>query len=106
MKRKVGVKVLLFILFLAIGVFTDNVIARSEIPKASQFNGYVYDEVGVLSEDNIRYINYINQDLQEKTGGQIPVVIVNSLGDIDVKTYAVELFDQLDIGDKEKLMEL
>lgn len=101
MKRKVGGILLLFILFLTGSVYAQSL--EDILPKAESFKGYVYDEVGILNEEDIDYINNTNSNLQSKTGGQIAVVIVNNLKDYDSKEYAVKLFEKLAIGDKEKL---
>ena len=65
-------------------------------------NFYVNDYAGVLSLKTENYIMQANVDLEQKTGAQIVVVIVNSLDGKTIEEYATELFREFGIGDKEK----
>lgn len=100
MKKRVGGIILLCILFFTTSVYASS--NNTQFPKSSDFKGAVYDEVGVLNEEDIEYINNTNSSLKSKTGGQIAVVILNSLNGQDAVSYSVGLFEQLKIGDKNK----
>lgn len=65
-------------------------------------NFYVNDYAGVLSLKTENYIMQANVDLEQKTGAQIVVVIVNSLDGKTIEEYATELFRNFGIGDKNK----
>lgn len=102
MKKRVCGIILLFILFLNTSVFASSKNIYDNLPQADQFTGYVYDEVGVLNQEDIEYINNTNANLKSKTGGQVAIVVVKTLDGIDAVPYGVELFRRLAIGDKEK----
>lgn len=63
---------------------------------------YVLDEVGVLEEETIDYILDINNQLEEETGAQVVVAVVESLQGIEIEDYALNLFREWGIGDKDK----
>lgn len=63
---------------------------------------YVLDEVGVLEEETINYILDINNQLEEETGAQVVVAVVESLQGIEIEDYALNLFREWGIGDKDK----
>lgn len=63
---------------------------------------YVNDYARKLSSDTKEYIMNMNIELQKKTGAQIVVVTVQSLGGQSIEEYATELFRKFGIGDKEK----
>ena len=67
----------------------------------SQTNDF-YDYARKLSSDTKEYIMNMNIELQKKTGAQIVVVTVQSLGGQSIEEYATELFRKFGIGDKEK----
>ncbi|MBN2416444.1 TPM domain-containing protein [bacterium] len=62
------------------------------------YRGFVNDFVGVIETEYERRITALAQELEEKTGAQIAVVTVRSLGDESPETYAVELFAAWGIG--------
>lgn len=63
---------------------------------------YVYDGADVLSDETESYIINTNRELESKTGAQIVVVTIPSLEGASLEEYAVELFRQWGIGNKEK----
>lgn len=71
------------------------------VPDPKDAKGYVYDEMGILSETSIEYINETNYDLEKKTGAQIGVMIVKSLQGYDGNSYGVKIFDKWKFGNKE-----
>lgn len=71
------------------------------VPDPKDATGYVYDEMGILSETSIDYINETNYDLENKTGAQIGVMIVKSLQGYDGNSYGVKVFDKWKFGNKE-----
>ncbi|WP_039856729.1 YgcG family protein [Peptoniphilus sp. oral taxon 386] len=87
-------------------LFSTNVFAAASLDKIlvspSAARGCVYDEVNILSDENIEYINNTNSDLQNKTKGQIAVVIINSLENYDIEQYATKLFEKWKIGDEKQ----
>ena len=63
---------------------------------------YVNDTANIIDQSTEEYIININKKLYEQTGAQIVVVTVNNLEGMSIEDYAVELFRQYGIGDKEK----
>ena len=63
---------------------------------------YVYDEVGILEKDTVDYIININTQLEEQTGAQAVVAVVDSLQGKDIEEYSLEIFRKWGIGDKDK----
>lgn len=93
-------KVLFFlVVFLFIGA---NVFAQPNMPTAADMQYNVYDEVGVLSADEISYFNKTNLDLKDKTGGEIAVAVVSDLKGMTPDEYATAFFDRIKIGDAKK----
>jgi len=58
--------------------------------------------VGVLEEETIDYILDINNQLEEETGAQVVVAVVESLQGMEIEDYALNLFREWGIGDKDK----
>ncbi len=98
-KKKVFILLFCLIFNLSI-VFSDSI--DNVIPKTSQANHNVYDEYQILSGEDIDYINNTNNDLVNKTKGQIVVAVVDSLGGYTVEEYATRMFQTWQIGDKQE----
>ena len=89
------------LLFFILIVSAFPVKAEMDIPKPTNLK-YVNDYANVLSPETKEYIVSVGKELEDKTGAQSVVVIVNSLGEYDIETYATTLFRQWGIGQKEK----
>lgn len=61
---------------------------------------YVTDEVGVLLLQDIYDIEDLCVEVEMNTGAQIAVLIVNSTSPDAIETYAVETFEESEIGRK------
>ncbi len=70
--------------------------------KIPQSKGYVNDSAGVISGEYSSRIEYLAQQLKEKTGAEIAVVTVGSLGDLSPEEFTNELFQKWGIGQKGK----
>lgn len=98
MRKLIG---LLAILISVIG-FNVSYGAEIELPESS-YEFYVYDETGTLGESLKDEIVSTNKVLNEKTGAQIVVAVVdNTEGSSGAQEYANELFEKWEIGDREK----
>lgn len=64
--------------------------------------GYVSDFAGVLKPETVRELDDALAALKEKTGAEVAVVTVKTLGRLDVNTYAVRLMKEWGIGSKER----
>lgn len=70
------------------------------VDKSDSF--YVADDANVISAKTENYIVEKNAELEELCGGQIVVVTVDFLDGMDIEDYAYKLFDDWEIGDKNK----
>lgn len=91
-------KKLLSFLIVIISLFTAVFAEEVFVPDPKDANGYVYDELNILSEESLKYINGTNKDLENKTKGQVAIVLVKSLQGYDDQSYAVKIFDKWKIG--------
>jgi uncharacterized protein len=62
--------------------------------------GYVNDFAGVMDAGTARNLNDVLADLDSRAKAQVAVAVVNSLGGLDVDTYAVEMFKRWGVGNK------
>jgi len=62
---------------------------------------YVNDFAHVLSPQTEAELNNLGQQVDEKAKAQIAIVTINSLDGQDIESYAVDLFKQWGIGNKE-----
>ena len=83
-------------------VFNLPALAAMDIPQPDR-NFYCLDNAGMLSPETEAAILNASQSLQQKTGAQIVVVTVPTLGeDVVLEEYSLEILRQWGIGDKEK----
>lgn len=71
------------------------------IPQPTSYK-YINDYVGIVSEDYFKKIISLGKELEEKTGAQVTVVVLKTIGDATIEEYAVELFRKWGIGQKGK----
>lgn len=93
-------KILLIILTLTMLLSMPSFSVSVLLPKPS-YDFYVYDEVGILDNHSKNYIIEVNNELYKKTGAQVVVAITNNLENLDINTYATELFEEWKIGGKQ-----
>lgn len=91
--------VLALALFLPL-IFT-RVSAEPKFPEPTDLK-YVNDYTSTLDEQTKQYIISVGRELEEKTGAQEVVVIINSLQGNDIAAYSNELFRTWGIGQKGK----
>lgn len=73
-----------------------------QLPESS-YDFYVYDETGTISESLKNEIVEINKAIDEKSGAQIVVAVVENVeGSSGAQEYANKLFEKWKIGDSEK----
>ena len=73
----------------------------NSLPSPSR-EGYIYDEVGMVSDETKNHIVQTAKELEQKTGAQIVVAIVHDLQGMPIEDYSVALFEKWKIGNKEK----
>lgn len=83
-------------------IFPLITLAKSDYPEALPNELYVQDFYDVLSETQEQEIETLGQNLENATGAQIVVMVVESLDGQDVATYAVDVMRGYGIGDAEK----
>lgn len=88
-------------------VFTFNtVLAQYSIsslphPKTSDKNAFVSNPDGILSSSTVQEINDIALAVEQRSGTEYAVVIVNDFEGYDVFEFALEVFNSWGIGKKE-----
>lgn len=87
------------LLFLFIPIVT---VAASDIPKPIPGELYVQDYEGFLSESTKQQVEELGYNLDNATGAQIVVMIINSLDGQDVNQFSVDVIREFGIGNKEK----
>lgn len=94
-KNRIGLIILCLIVLLT----TVSYGAKLKLPEKS-YDFYVYDESNLLNTHTKDYIIDVNLELYEKTGAQIVVATVESLQDLDIQSYGLELFEKWEIGSR------
>jgi uncharacterized protein len=74
-------------------------LAPQDFPQAT---GYVNDFAGVIDSDNEARIRTLCEELESRTGAELVVVTVATVGDMDYADYATRLFEKWGIGKKDK----
>ena len=64
-------------------------------------NTVVFDYAGMVSEDDIQEMQSVSKIIEENTKAQIVVVTVEKLLGVEIEEYALGLFREWGIGDKE-----
>jgi uncharacterized protein len=80
-------------------LFAASVSLAQDFPQAQ---GYVNDDAHVLSSESRQKITNLCREVEEKTGAQIAVVTVKTVGDNTVSEYVNRLFEQWGVGQKGK----
>lgn len=88
-------------LFLICIFFSFSVYAAPKFPVPTNYK-YLNDYIGLLNESEAKSIISIGKELEDKTGAQAVVVIIDSTNNIPIEDYANKLFREWGIGEKEK----
>jgi len=75
--------------------------AEPKFPKATELK-YVNDYVNVIDSDSTQYILSVGKELEDKTGAQATVVVINSLEGESIESYANGIFRNWGIGQNSK----
>lgn len=89
-------KIILIAIFLCVAAAA---FAAESFPS---YTGYVNDFSGILSPAEKSQIESLCSGLKKETGAELAVVTVKTTDPLDVKTYAVKLFEKWKIGQKGK----
>lgn len=83
---------------LVVGQHTVNSIPN---PQKQDVSYFVSNPDGILSQYMVDSLNSQLYRLQKDTKAEVAVVAVNSIGDKDIKVFAIELFNDWGVGKKE-----
>ncbi len=104
-KEKIGRNIIylgmLITLLLTVSINSSLVNAEPEFPKATA-SKYANDYVGVIDADSAQYIMSVGKELEDKTGAQAVVVVIDSLKGETIESYANGIFRNWGIGQKDK----
>jgi len=64
--------------------------------------GFINDFSGVLSRSAVASLSGLCQDIKNKTGVEVSVVVIDSVSPFELEDYAVKLFEKWGIGEKNK----
>ena len=88
--------------FLLSGIMAINIVnAEAKFPRPTEFK-YVNDYAKVMDIDSTHYILSVGKELEDKTGAQATVVVIDSLGGETIESYANGIFRNWGIGQKDK----
>lgn len=93
MKNKI-IQFIALLLFVSFSAFSQDLPERPSPPKL------VNDLAGMLTANEIDFLERKLVDFNDSTSTQIAVVIVNSIGDYQASDYAVQLAEKWGIGQK------
>lgn len=93
-----------FFLYMSIcmGNTTDYTIDNIPNVHLSNAQDFVSNPDGILSLPTVNELNRIILSIQEQTSSEIAVVVVQSIGDEEIKPFATSLFAKWGIGKKDK----
>ena len=75
--------------------------AETKFPKPTGLK-YVNDYANVIDNDSTQYIVSVGKELEDKTGAQATVVVINSLEGESIEAYANGIFREWGIGQSNK----
>lgn len=100
MRKNIKLLVLIILIFLL--VFECAAVkADISIPKPTALK-YVNDYSGILDQNTKDYFVAVGKELEDKTGAQAVIVIIDSLQNSTIENYAYEIFRSWKIGQKDK----
>ena len=88
-------------LLLVISLLSFTVSADVKIPSPTTYK-YVNDYANIINKTEINSIISIGKELEDKTGAQAIVVVIDSTNNVPIEDYAINLFRNWGIGQKEK----
>ena len=98
-KNKFRVFTLFLLLLLCSVYYTSN--ASSNYPNPTNLK-YINDYTNTISDDYKEKIVSIGKELEDKTGAQAVIVVINSTDNIPIEDYSNKLFRSWGIGESDK----
>lgn len=100
-KKILSLLIIPLLFFTALLIIPFKTAKGEEIPSPTNLK-YINDYVGIIDGSTKEYIVSVGKELEDKTGAQAVVVIINSLEGYEIRDYAYNLFTKWGIGEKEK----
>ena len=86
------------ILFTFIFILSISLVSSQNYPNLRNF---VTDDANIIDDVSEAQLNSLAQQIEQSTTVELAIVTVNSLENLDIETYAVELFEKAGIGKKD-----
>ncbi|MEG0307790.1 MAG: TPM domain-containing protein [Clostridium sp.] len=94
-------KIFLSSLILLLVLFSFTALAEDTYPTPTDYK-YVNDYVGIITDSQAKSIVSIGKELEDKTGAQVAIVIINSTSRVPIEDYSNKLFRTWGLGQKDK----
>lgn len=88
-------------LIVLVSLLFSTVNAENQYPKPTELK-YINDYTSTIDNNTKQYIVSVGKELEDKTGAQEVVVVIDSLQGNDIASYANGLFRNWGIGQKDK----
>lgn len=98
-KAKFSWTLILFFLVVCL-FFATKVFAAAKNLPTRPTNSYVYDEVHLMSTQEVRLFNTLSEELYKKTGVAIACALMNDIGSADYRTFAMQTAEHWGVGGK------
>ena len=87
----------------AISAMAEKVYTADDLPNpnVADRRHYVSNPDGILSEEAVSEINQRLWQLRQATSAEMEVAVLPSVGDVDINTFSVDLFEKWGIGKKD-----
>ena len=97
-------KTLILVLFLLplLCFATEYTLETVPKPKNAYENGFVSNPNAILKAETVQQINISLDSLEKQTGAEVAVVVLNSIGQNEIKPFATDLFKLWGIGKTKK----
>ena len=97
-------KSVLLVLFLLplLCIAAEYTIQTVPKPKNAYENGFVSNPDGILKAETVQQINVTLDSLEKQTGAEVAVVVLNSIGQNEIKHFATDLLKLWGIGKAKK----
>ena len=101
LKAKYFFEVMIILFLLSQMLVINSVNAVPKFPRPTEFK-YVNDYVNIIDNESAQYIITVGKELEDKTGAQATVVVIDSLEGESIEAYANGLFRNWGIGQSSK----
>jgi uncharacterized protein len=96
------IPLLLLVILCIIAILFPQFALAEPIPPKPQANVYVFDYADLIESQDEQAMQKIAKSIDDRTKAQIVVVTVNDLSHMEIEEYALNMFRNWGIGDREK----